>query len=161
MRQWSKGESEDVIGSLSRRAVPYSSIHSTSVTFTHLPQSPCSHGPLSIPYSHPPVSKDNANTPGKLGLLPKKKVDLLSSSPGGSTTNLAPGHTAGSASTAGAGTGANAGTAFGGEHADHDPNPALPSAKASIISKIPATPPAGARGGRGYEDSDDELEYTR
>lgn len=77
----------------------------------------------------------------KLGILPKKKVDLLSSSPNSNPTppvqpNLLDEH-------------------------NSDPNPGIPSASHSVISKIPPTPPGRAKGTFELEDSDDELEYTK
>ncbi|RSH94903.1 hypothetical protein EHS25_004709 [Saitozyma podzolica] len=71
--------------------------------------------------------------PAKLGILPKKRVDLFSTSPSSAPTL-----------------------------ANHDdPNPSLPNAKGpeSLVSKIPPTPPA--ENPYKLEDSDDELEYTR
>nr|XP_018266878.1 uncharacterized protein I303_00858 [Kwoniella dejecticola CBS 10117]OBR89036.1 hypothetical protein I303_00858 [Kwoniella dejecticola CBS 10117] len=80
--------------------------------------------------------------PAKLGILPKKRVDLLSTSPSNSTTNPLSKHSG------------NGGTD------DDDPNPSLPNASESLVSKIPQTPPARDDRYR-LEDSDDELEYTK
>jgi hypothetical protein len=74
-----------------------------------------------------------STTVAKLGILPKKRVDLFSTSPSSAPTL-----------------------------ANHDdPNPSLPNAKGpeSLVSKIPPTPPA--ENPYKLEDSDDELEYTR
>ncbi|WWD16309.1 hypothetical protein CI109_100735 [Kwoniella shandongensis] len=81
--------------------------------------------------------------PAKLGILPKKRVDLMSTSP----ASAAPIHKDS--------LGANAG-----DDDNEDPNPSLPSAPQSLVSKIPPTPPAG-RGSYSLGDSDDELEYTK
>ncbi|WWC66725.1 uncharacterized protein I206_100630 [Kwoniella pini CBS 10737] len=80
--------------------------------------------------------------PAKLGILPKKRVDLLSTSPSNST--LSPSNPLSKK------VGSN----------DDDPNPSLPNAPESLVSKIPQTPPAGDDRYR-LEDSDDELEYTK
>lgn len=74
-----------------------------------------------------------STTVAKLGILPKKRVDLFSTSPSSAPTL------------------AN----------QDDPNPSLPNAKGpeSLVSKIPPTPPA--ENPYKLEDSDDELEYTR
>ncbi|CAD6575227.1 MAG: hypothetical protein TREMPRED_001335 [Tremellales sp. Tagirdzhanova-0007] len=79
--------------------------------------------------------------PAKLGILPKKRVDLLSTSPPPSnpTNNRIP--------------------EPNGDDDDNDPNPALPSATKSLVSQIPKTPPATSP--YTLEDSDDELEYTK
>jgi hypothetical protein len=82
--------------------------------------------------------------------LPKKKVDLLSTSPGASTTNLAP------ASGSVVPSGRNSLDAA--PKVGQDPNPGLRTAGADIIAKIPATPPAKSRF---EDDSDDDLEYTK
>ncbi|WWC85980.1 uncharacterized protein L201_000851 [Kwoniella dendrophila CBS 6074] len=85
--------------------------------------------------------------PAKLGILPKKRVDLLSTSPSNSTTT--------------SGSSTNPLTAKKNEHDDDDdPNPSLPNASEALVSKIPPTPPAGDDRYR-LEDSDDELEYTK
>ncbi|KAK6905429.1 hypothetical protein I203_106258 [Kwoniella mangroviensis CBS 8507] len=80
--------------------------------------------------------------PAKLGILPKKRVDLLSTSPSSSTN-----------------TGTNVLSKKDNDDED-DPNPSLPNAPESLVSKIPPTPPAGDDRYR-LEDSDDELEYTK
>nr|XP_019048921.1 hypothetical protein I302_02701 [Kwoniella bestiolae CBS 10118]OCF27851.1 hypothetical protein I302_02701 [Kwoniella bestiolae CBS 10118] len=78
--------------------------------------------------------------PAKLGILPKKRVDLLSTSPSSSTNPLTKKNEL--------------------KDDDDDPNPSLPNAPESLVSKIPPTPPAGDDRYR-LEDSDDELEYTK
>ncbi|WVQ93685.1 hypothetical protein IAU59_000761 [Kwoniella sp. CBS 9459] len=92
--------------------------------------------------------------PAKLGILPKKRVDLMSTSPS-NTSNLLdrsrskqqpPGH-----------------INVGNDHHDNDdddPNPSLPNAPQSLVSKIPPTPPA-TDDRYSLGDSDDELEYTK
>ena len=45
------------------------------------------------------------------------------------------------------------------EDGDDDPNPGIPSASHSVVSKIPTTPPATSP--YKLEDSDEDLEYTR
>ncbi|KAI9632885.1 uncharacterized protein MKK02DRAFT_19921 [Dioszegia hungarica] len=84
----------------------------------------------------------------KLGILPKKKVDLLSSSPNSSTT--IPSQTQPKQE-----------VNLLDDHGSSDPNPGIPGASHSVISKIPPTPPGRARGQFELEDSDDELEYTK
>ncbi|KAK4687875.1 hypothetical protein P7C73_g2252, partial [Tremellales sp. Uapishka_1] len=71
----------------------------------------------------------------KLGILPKKRVDLLSTSPA-KQTPAAP---------------------------EEDPNPLLPSAELprSLVAKIPATPPASSHPHQLGDSDDDDLEYTR
>ncbi|KAK8861767.1 hypothetical protein IAR55_002590 [Kwoniella newhampshirensis] len=80
--------------------------------------------------------------PAKLGILPKKRVDLMSTSP----SAPAPIHKGSSAAN--------------NDDDNDDPNPSLPSAPQSLVSKIPPTPPA-ERDLYRLEDSDDELEYTK
>jgi hypothetical protein len=94
-----------------------------------------------------------ANLPlAKLGILPKKRVDLLSTSPNNNN----------SASRSGSSSlGINTATA-GNKHDNDDPNPGLPGASHDLVSKIPKTPPASERDRYRLEDSDDdELEYTK
>ncbi|TYJ53348.1 hypothetical protein B9479_006008 [Cryptococcus floricola] len=87
----------------------------------------------------------------KLGILPKKRVDLMSTSPSKpSHLKSNPSSGSGAASSSNAKTHDN--------DSDDDPNPGLPSA--SFANKIPPTPPAGNSPYR-LEDSDDELEYTK
>ncbi|OCF36261.1 hypothetical protein I316_02135 [Kwoniella heveanensis BCC8398] len=89
--------------------------------------------------------------PAKLGILPKKRVDLMSTSPSNTSTldkskQQPPGHI-------NVKHGSN-------DDDDDDPNPSLPNAPHSLVSKIPPTPPAtDERYSLG--DSDDELEYTK
>ncbi|WVQ86081.1 hypothetical protein IAT38_008249 [Cryptococcus sp. DSM 104549] len=102
--------------------------------------------------------------PAKLGILPKKRVDLMSTSPQSSTLkSQAVGSSFGAAAGAGAGVGAASGSSkpqAGTDSGDEsDPNPSLPSAPLNLVSKIPPTPPAGSP--YRLEDSDDELEYTK
>lgn len=98
--------------------------------------------------------------PTKLGLLPKKKVDLLSTSP---PATMATGSKVGGGLAAGAVTGGTTASVTGSNNDDDDdvvdPNPSLPSAPRSIVSQIPKTPPATSSYALG--DSDDELEYTK
>lgn len=82
----------------------------------------------------------------KLGILPKKRVDLLSTSPSASS-NVKP-------------------TTINKPADDEDFddfNPGLPAASSDLVSKIPPTPPANKEQRSPYklEDSDDELEYTK
>ncbi|WVF66053.1 hypothetical protein IAT40_000791 [Kwoniella sp. CBS 6097] len=85
--------------------------------------------------------------PAKLGILPKKRVDLMSTSPSNTSTldkskQQPPGHIKVN------------------DDDDDDPNPSLPNAPHNLVSKIPPTPPAtDERYSLG--DSDDELEYTK
>ncbi|WRT63875.1 uncharacterized protein IL334_000801 [Kwoniella shivajii] len=81
--------------------------------------------------------------PAKLGILPKKRVDLLSSSPSNSNSPSTP-----------------LMRKTNDDAEEEDPNPSLPNAPHSLVSKIPPTPPAGDDRYR-LEDSDDELEYTK
>ena len=82
----------------------------------------------------------------KLGILPKKRVDLLSSSP-----SSGPGPAVTPKSTL----------------PEEDFNAGIPNANAStssdLVNKIPPTPPATKDPKSPYrlEDSDDELEYTK
>jgi hypothetical protein len=73
----------------------------------------------------------------KLGILPKKKVDLLSTSPPPTT----PGQKA--------------------TEENDDPNPSIPSAHKSLVEQIPKTPPANKDNMYSLGDSDDDLEYTK
>ena len=84
----------------------------------------------------------------KLGFLPKKRVDLMSTSPS------PPGKTINKAST---------GRLIDGDDENEDeddPNPGIPAAPRSIVSQIPKTPPAG-HDPYSLGDSDDDLEYTK
>ena len=85
------------------------------------------------------------STSAKLGLLPKKRVDLLSSSPSPPSTQTA------------------MRVKHGGDDSDDedDPNPGLPSASQSIVSQIPKTPPTGQSPYSLGDSDDDELEYTK
>lgn len=82
----------------------------------------------------------------KLGILPKKRVDLLSTSP-----SSGPGPAVPPKSTL----------------PEEDFNAGIPNANAStssdLVNKIPPTPPATKDPKSPYrlEDSDDELEYTK
>ncbi|OXB39480.1 hypothetical protein LQV05_000687 [Cryptococcus neoformans] len=73
--------------------------------------------------------------PARLGILPKKRVDLMSTSPTASS------HLKSEK-----------------KSDDEDPNPSLPNG--SLMSRIPPTPPAETNMYK-LEDSDDELEYTK
>ncbi|ORX35358.1 hypothetical protein BD324DRAFT_632518 [Kockovaella imperatae] len=79
-----------------------------------------------------PAAPSGKIDPAKLGILPKKRVDLLSTSPPANPSM---------------------------EQEEDDPNPSLPSATKSIVNQIPKTPPAGSSTYNG--DSDDDLEYTK
>ena len=86
----------------------------------------------------------------RLGILPKKRVDLLSTSPSPPR-----------ASTASPKNRIQVPIVSGqdGDERDDDPNPSIPSAPKSLVSQIPKTPPEASP--YTLEDSDDELEYTR
>lgn len=85
--------------------------------------------------------RPSADRLAKLGILPKKRVDLMSTSPS-SGSNVKPASKAAD---------------------DEDFNPGLPAASSDLVSKIPPTPPANKEPRSPYklEDSDDELEYTK
>ncbi|WVO17456.1 hypothetical protein L204_105148 [Cryptococcus depauperatus] len=85
-------------------------------------------------------SKQGKIDPAKLGILPKKRVDLLSAS---SPSSSHPDKT-------------GAPVKKEGNEEKSDPNPNLPSA--SLVGKLPPTPPAASPF---RLDSDDELEYTK
>ncbi|EIW68928.1 hypothetical protein TREMEDRAFT_68867 [Tremella mesenterica DSM 1558] len=89
------------------------------------------------PASGPSPPPKGTIDPAKLGILPKKRVDLLSTSP-----------PVGSA-------GAKGKTPL--DDDDDDPNPSLPSAPLSALDKIPKTPPASSS--HRLRDSD-ELDYV-
>jgi len=78
-------------------------------------------------------------TEAKLGILPKKKVDLMSTSP---PATGSPNRNAKD------------------DEDDDDPNPSLPTASKSLVEQIPKTPPAKASP-YSLGDSDDDLEYTK
>ncbi|WVR03649.1 hypothetical protein IAU60_000644 [Kwoniella sp. DSM 27419] len=94
--------------------------------------------------------------PAKLGILPKKRVDLMSTSPVNSSS-LDKSRTQSAFSPV---PHPQARSDPHGDDDDDDPNPSLPNAPQSLVSKIPPTPPATDDRYR-LEDSDDELEYTR
>jgi hypothetical protein len=88
----------------------------------------------------------------KLGILPKKRVDLLSTSPPSQAQSQTQVQKPNSGQ-----------IHFDPDYQDpNDPNPSLPSAvnMKSIVAQIPKTPP-GERGIVIGEEDDDELEYTR
>ncbi len=98
----------------------------------------------------PPLdAKHCADTPlsrsAKLGILPKKRVDLLSTSPSPPSSTSTNMRSTPMVSTP--------------TDDDNDPNPSLPWAGKSVVSQIPKTPPTASP--YRLEDSDDELEYTR
>ncbi|ADV19892.1 hypothetical protein I305_00388 [Cryptococcus gattii E566] len=74
--------------------------------------------------------------PAKLGILPKKRVDLMSTSPSASSHLKSEN-----------------------KSDDDDPNPSLPNG--SLMSRIPPTPPAETTMYKLEDSDDDELEYTK
>ena len=95
-----------------------------------------------------PIKREGAASPekgkidiAKLGILPKKKVDLMSTSPPVSTSTRKN----------------NVPTLEDSD--DDDPNPSLPAHK-SVVEQIPKTPPA-KENPYTLGDSDDDLEYTK